>query len=96
MDGADRREPVRARARACAATGRGADAALDASVAHALSFAGQRLAATDAALPATAYPHLTTPAGAWVTTDASYWTSGFLSGAEWLMYETTREARWLL
>ena len=72
-----------------------ADAALDASVAHALSFAGQRLAATDAALPAAVYPHLTTPAGAWVTTDASYWASGFLPGAEWLMYEATGEARWL-
>ena len=30
-----------------------------------------------------------------VTTDASYWASGFLPGAEWLMYEATGEARWL-
>ena len=80
MDGAERHHRARARARARDVAG-SRHAALDASVAHALSFAGQRMAATDAALPAAVYPHLTTPAGAWVTTDASYWASGFLPPA---------------
>ena len=74
---------------------RAADPALDAAVAHALTFAGQRLAQTDAALAAGSFPHYTAPNGTWVTSGANYWTSGYLPGAEWLMYETTRDARWL-
>ena len=72
-----------------------ADAALDASVAHALEFAGGQLARADAALPASAFPHVTSAAGAWETTGAAFWTSGYFAGTAWLMYEATGDDRWL-
>jgi len=73
-----------------------ADAALDAAIEHALMFAGQRLTQTDATLAPGSYPHYTALNGTWVTSAANYWTSGYLPGAQWLMYEATRDAKWLM
>ena len=73
-----------------------ADAALDAAIERALTFAGQHLTQTDATLAPGSYPHYTAPDGTWVTSAANYWTSGYLPGAQWLMYEATRDAKWLM
>jgi unsaturated chondroitin disaccharide hydrolase len=71
-----------------------AQESLEATVEADFAFAAERLARTADALSATAYPHQTTSGGSWSTTSASGWTSGFLPGALWLMYDRTRDAVW--
>ena len=56
--------------------------------------AGQRLAAVADRLPPAAYPVRTGPDGAWVTTPATDWTSGFFAGSLWRMYALTRDPVW--
>lgn len=53
-----------------------------------------RVTTTIAALPATAYPHLTDANGAWLTTAASNWTSGFLPSLLLRLYQATGAASW--
>jgi unsaturated chondroitin disaccharide hydrolase len=76
-----------------AAPNRPADS-LDALVARDWAFAATQLAAATRAVPTNRYPKYTGPAGAWVTTDASDWTSGFFPGVLWLLYEKTRDPAW--
>jgi unsaturated chondroitin disaccharide hydrolase len=65
-----------------------ADDALDASSRHAIQFARTQVMATNAALPAGAYPIIARRTG-WDTTDAAGWTSGFLPGNLWSLYQAT-------
>jgi unsaturated chondroitin disaccharide hydrolase len=67
---------------------------LDATIAHDFDFAARQLTATTGALSATRYPSTTAASGAWTTTGASDWRSGFLPGALWLMYERTGDPAW--
>jgi len=73
--------PARAPAPASAA------ASLDERVDHALSFSHQQLLGTIGRIATNRFPEYTGLDGAWVTTPASGWTSGFLPGSLWLAYE---------
>jgi unsaturated chondroitin disaccharide hydrolase len=64
------------------------DDALDASARHAIAFARTQVTATDAALPSGSFPQVATR-GSWTTTDISGWTSGFLPGSLWSLYQAT-------
>lgn len=57
-------------------------------------FAATRLAAVHSNLTPTQYPTVTTTAGAWSTTAASSWTSGFYPGMLWQMHARTGETAW--
>jgi unsaturated chondroitin disaccharide hydrolase len=61
---------------------------------HDLQFAAQQLDATTRTIAANRYPSTTSSSGSWNTTSASGWTSGFFSGALWLMYQRTGDATW--
>jgi unsaturated chondroitin disaccharide hydrolase len=67
---------------------------LDAAVEHALEFAATQLERTLAETAATAYPIETRAGGTWRTTAASSWTSGFMPGSLWLMYDATGDQAW--
>jgi unsaturated chondroitin disaccharide hydrolase len=58
------------------------------------TFAGERLAATAGAIATTSYPYYTNSLGAWKTTSASSWTSGFFPGSLWLEYQQTFDTAW--
>jgi unsaturated chondroitin disaccharide hydrolase len=82
---------------AAAAVSRPAGAADDlsrATIERAFTVASGHLADTTATLTPGQYPVRSDDAGTWVTGDASGWTSGFLSGALWFMYERTGEEAW--
>jgi len=64
-------------------------ALLDEAVRDDLELAGQRLAATAAAIPTDRYPVRTGAGGAWETTGPRYWTSGFFPGTLWLAHAAT-------
>jgi unsaturated chondroitin disaccharide hydrolase len=67
------------------------------SAAHAdpWPFAAQQLTAAVGTIANNRYPHYTSPTTqAWVTTDATAWTSGFFPGALWLMYQRTADPAW--
>jgi unsaturated chondroitin disaccharide hydrolase len=53
-----------------------------------------QLSNTVAKLAPNRYPWYTESTGAWRTTDASAWTSGFFPGCLWLMYRSTGDAAW--
>jgi len=59
-----------------------------------LQVALAKLAATDDTLPQGRFPTATDATGAWLTSDARPWTSGFLPGQLWLAYEATGDAAW--
>lgn len=59
-----------------------------------LDVAQRRLAATHRALPLDAYPDRTMPSGEWHTTGPGAWTSGFLPGTLWLLYQATGDPAW--
>ena len=61
--------------------------AFDDRLQHAGEFAQQQLGRTASSLAPTAYPKQTGPGGAWRTTSAYDWNSGFLPGNFWLAYE---------
>jgi len=63
----------------------------DAALRRAWTTAGTKLARAHSVLPAGAYPHLTASSGAWTTTNARSWTSGFFPGAHWLRYQETAD-----
>jgi unsaturated chondroitin disaccharide hydrolase len=65
-----------------------------AAVDHALDFAAVQLEATTQSISTTRYPSTTTSSGAWATTDAGDWRSGFFPGSLWLLYERTGDAFW--
>jgi hypothetical protein len=68
---------------------------LDTLVAKDLRYAAQRLRAATAVVPVDRYPYQTaSPSGAWTTTGAGAWTSGFFAGSLWLMYEATGDPAW--
>lgn len=46
------------------------------------------------AIAVSAYPHYTTAAGAWNTTTAANWTSGFLPALYWRLFERTANTTW--
>jgi unsaturated chondroitin disaccharide hydrolase len=58
------------------------------------ALSAQRLARTDERLRASAYPSYTDATGAWRTTGAGAWTSGFLAGSLWLQHEWTGDQVW--
>ena len=68
---------------------------LDALVANDLQYAAQQLQAATSVTPVARYPYKTpSPSGAWQTSDAAWWTSGFFPGSLWLMYQATGDAVW--
>jgi unsaturated chondroitin disaccharide hydrolase len=68
---------------------------LDLLVANDLRYASQRLRAATAVVPVDRYPQQTSsPSGAWTTTGAGAWTSGFFPASLWLMYEATGDPAW--
>ena len=67
---------------------------LSSAVQHALEFAAQRLDAATRSIATNRYSYLTGSSGAWTTTDASAWTSGFFPGCLWLMYDWSGDAAW--
>ena len=83
---------------AAAAVSRPAGAADDlsrATIERAFTVASGHLADTTATLTPGQYPIRSDDSGTWVTGDASGWTSGFLAGALWFMYERTGDAAWM-
>ena len=66
----------------------------DVSVRNAQSFALNRLGATTARIPVTAWPSVTASSLRWSTTGASAWTSGFLPGALWFGYQQSATEAW--
>jgi unsaturated chondroitin disaccharide hydrolase len=69
----------------------GAEDPLDAQLRHASALAEGQLERA-ATLPVTAYPQKTSASGAWVTTNAAQWTSGFLPGSFWLAHQLSGAA----
>jgi unsaturated chondroitin disaccharide hydrolase len=67
---------------------------LDAAIRHDWDFAAQQLDQTARSIAIDRYPRQTTSTGAWETTGASAWTSGFFPGALWLMFERTGDPLW--
>src|SRR5215213_4702128 len=61
---------------------------------HDLAFAAQQLTAVATALASTKYPFTANASGAWQTTGASSWTSGFFPGSLWLLYQNTGDSAW--
>ena len=59
-----------------------------------LTYAEQRLLATDTKLNPPAYPIRTKPDGSWLTVGADDWTAGFYAAALWRTYERTRDPAW--
>ncbi|TMK64364.1 MAG: hypothetical protein E6G53_08780 [Actinobacteria bacterium] len=59
-----------------------------------LHFARQQLRRTLVEVPAGAYPQETGPDGRWTTTGPGRWTSGFLAGSLWLMYQASGDPSW--
>src|SRR5437763_9638530 len=59
-----------------------------------LRFAAHQLRRTLAEVPAGAYPQETGPGGRWTTSGPGRWTSGFLAGSLWLMYQATGDPAW--
>jgi unsaturated chondroitin disaccharide hydrolase len=53
-----------------------------------------KLSQTAAALFPSTYPFITTTAGAWETTGAKKWTSGFFPGSLWFLYQQTADPQW--
>jgi unsaturated chondroitin disaccharide hydrolase len=78
-----------------AATTLQAQAATPPAFQHDLTFAAQQLGAVASTLGSTTYPYTTTASGAWATTGASSWTSGFFPGSLWLLYQHTGDSQWL-
>lgn len=60
-----------------------------------LTYAEQRLLATDAKLDPPAYPVRTKPDGSWLSVGADDWTAGFYAATLWRTYERTRDPAWL-
>jgi unsaturated chondroitin disaccharide hydrolase len=60
---------------------------LDAQLRYAASSVQLHLDRAAAVVSTTAYPQRTAPSGAWVTTNASGWTSGFFPGSWWLAHQ---------
>ena len=58
------------------------------------TIAAQHLTHTTATLTPDEYPVRSDANGTWVVGDSSGWTSGFLPGALWLMYERTTDPAW--
>ena len=59
-----------------------------------MRFAERQLAFTHAELAPGSYPSHTRRSGRWQPTGPRAWTSGFLSGAMWLVYERTGDPIW--
>src|SRR5256714_12617734 len=59
-----------------------------------LRFAAHQLGRTLREVPLTAYPQETRPDGRWSTSGPGRWTSGFLAGSLWLMYQATGDPAW--
>src|SRR6266545_57493 len=67
---------------------------LSSAVQHALVFAAQRLDLATQSIATNRYPSTTGSSGAWSTTDAAEWTSGFFPGCLWLMYDWSGDSSW--
>jgi unsaturated chondroitin disaccharide hydrolase len=63
-------------------------------VANDLAYARQKLGSTVAGMPVNQYPLTTDASGNWQTTGPAEWTSGFLPGELWLMYQLTGNTTW--
>ncbi len=72
----------------CFTANAAADDALDASSRHAVQLARTQVTATNGQIAAGAYPQIDLRTG-WTTTDAAGWTSGFLPGSLWSLYQAT-------
>jgi unsaturated chondroitin disaccharide hydrolase len=59
-----------------------------------LHFARQQLTRTLAEVQAGVYPQETGPGGRWTTSGPGRWTSGFLAGSLWLMYQASGNPAW--
>ena len=59
-----------------------------------LRFAAHQLGRTLREVPLTAYPQETRPDGRWNASGPGRWTSGFLAGSLWLMYQATGDPAW--
>jgi glycosyl hydrolase family 88 len=75
------------------ATAAGSEA-LEDIIARVFQLAARQLEATASTLPKTAYPSETLPDGTWDTTDEDSFTSGFLPGNFWALYEYTGNPIW--
>jgi unsaturated chondroitin disaccharide hydrolase len=67
---------------------------LERIVRHDLHFARAQLKRTLAEVPVDAYPQQTGTDGTWSTSRARAWTSGFLAGSLWLMFQATGDPAW--
>ncbi|WAM30051.1 Ig-like domain-containing protein [Myxococcus sp. NMCA1] len=67
---------------------------LEARLPATFAFAASRLRTTAESLPPGAFPQETRADGTWVVSDATSFTSGFLAGSLWYMYEYTGDAYW--
>jgi unsaturated chondroitin disaccharide hydrolase len=70
------------------------DTAFDRLVRDDVSFAAARVANAESAVPSSVYPQETDASGNWKTTPASIWTSGFLAGLDWEIYQATGAPAW--
>ncbi|MDQ3098132.1 MAG: glycoside hydrolase family 88 protein [bacterium] len=66
------------------------DALIESNLQHAV----QQYESTVQTVAKTAYPVRTDPNGAWITTSASSWTSGFFPGTLWYLYDYTKNPIW--
>jgi unsaturated chondroitin disaccharide hydrolase len=64
------------------------------TVGHDFAVAAQHLKQTTVTLKPGQYPIRSDRTGRWETSDATGWTSGFLAGSLWQMYEQTGDPRW--
>lgn len=87
---------VLALAAGCGGDRGGSSDTLDSRVDNALAFAETQLAAAVSEIgDATEFPQSAPDGGAWETTNASAWTSGFFPGCLWLVHERTGRADFL-
>src|SRR4051812_24013917 len=68
--------------------------AFDSTTQHALTYTASKVNATHGHIREGSYPKLTDPSGAWVTYGPSEWTSAFLPGALWRLYQGLGDTSW--
>jgi unsaturated chondroitin disaccharide hydrolase len=73
---------------------RPADTPFDRLVRDDLTYAANRVAATESSVPASVYPQETDASGAWKSTPPAIWTSGFQAGLDWELYQATGSPVW--
>lgn len=71
-----------------------AENSFDTKIRNNFSFAATQLNNSTQAISTTNYPLTTNSSGAWSTTGASFWTSGFFPGSLWFKYQESADSTW--